>query len=64
MKLTTFATLLNISVVSAITLNARQQCSEDDCYRSVWGDGGLARVVRAAQDCEDYLTTSVIWNPM
>ena len=64
MKLTTFSNFFNLSVVAATILDIRQQCSEDDCYRSVWGNGGLVRIVRAAQDCEDYLTTSVIWNPM
>ncbi|RYN74919.1 hypothetical protein AA0117_g6786 [Alternaria alternata] len=64
MKFSTFATLISLSVVLAAVLDTRQECSQNDCYRAVWRDGGLPRMIQAGQDCQDFLTTSVIWNPM
>ena len=64
MKFSTFATLTSLSVVLAAVLDTRQACFEDNCYRAVWRDGGLPRMIQAGQDCQDFLTTSVIWNPM
>jgi hypothetical protein len=64
MKLSIFTTLLSLPLSLAAVLDTRQQCNEDNCYRAIWGEGGLARIIRAGQDCEDFLTTSIIWNPM
>jgi hypothetical protein len=64
MKLSTLATFSSLSLGLAAVLDTRQECSEDDCYRAIWGNGGLPRIIQAGQDCEDFLTTSVIWNPM
>ncbi|RYO41176.1 hypothetical protein AA0111_g1096 [Alternaria arborescens] len=64
MKFSTFATLISLSVVFAAVLDTRQECSQNDCYRAVWRDGGLPRTIQAGQDCKDFLTTSVIWNPI
>lgn len=64
MKLPTFVTLFSLSTAVTAVLEARQQCSEDSCYRAVYGEGAFSRVVQGVQDCEDYLTTSVIWHPM
>lgn len=65
MKLSTFATLLALSTALAAVLEPRQQCSTSDaCYSAVFGDGSMSGVVRAVEDCEDFLTTSVIWHPM
>ncbi|EUC45858.1 hypothetical protein COCMIDRAFT_94368 [Bipolaris oryzae ATCC 44560] len=65
MKLSTFATLFALSTALAAVLEPRQQCSMSDaCYSAVFGDGSFSRVVQAVEDCEDFLTTSVIWHPM
>jgi hypothetical protein len=64
MKLSTLATFSSLSLGFSVVLDTRQECSEDDCYRAIWGNGGLPRIIQAGQDCEDFLTTSVIWNPM
>ncbi|EOA91970.1 hypothetical protein ACJQWK_03474 [Exserohilum turcicum] len=58
MKLPTFVTLFSLSTAVTAVLEARQQCSEDSCYRAVYGEGAFSRVVQGVQDCEDYLTTS------
>jgi len=64
MKLSTFATFLSLSVALAAVLDTRQQCNEDDCFRAVFGNGGFGQIIRAGEDCDDFLTTSVIWYPM
>jgi hypothetical protein len=70
MKLSTLTTLFALSTASAAAaaaavLDARQQCfSSDACYSAVFGDGSMSRVVQAVADCEDFLTTSVIWHPV
>jgi hypothetical protein len=64
MNFSTFVTFTSLSVVLAAVLDTRQECLQDNCYRAVWGDGGLSRTIQAGQDCKDFLTTSVIWNPM
>jgi len=65
MMFTITTALVFSSIVIASALDPRQQqCNEDGCYRAVWGDGSVPRVVRAAEDCEDYLTTSIIWYPV
>jgi len=64
MKLSTFATFLSLSVALATVLDTRQQCNEDDCFRAVFGSGGFGQIIRAGEDCDDFLTTSVIWYPM
>ncbi|KAB2109663.1 hypothetical protein AG0111_0g1868 [Alternaria gaisen] len=64
MKFSTFVTFISLSVVLATVLDTRQECFQDNCYRAVWSDGGLSRTIQAGQDCKDFLTTSVIWNPI
>lgn len=65
MKLSTFATPFALSTALAAVLEPRQQCSSSDaCYSAVFGGGDFLRVVQAVEDCEDFLTTSVIWHPM
>ncbi|KAH7383225.1 hypothetical protein BKA66DRAFT_570263 [Pyrenochaeta sp. MPI-SDFR-AT-0127] len=65
MMLSAFFILYWSSIVTAGVLDVRQlQCSEDDCYRAVWGDQSLPRVVEAVTDCQSYLTTTVIVHPI
>lgn len=65
MKLSTFV-LLNSTLAVAANLAARQvPCSEDNCFRAVWGTSdGPDHPLTALRDCLSRLTTTVAVFPM
>lgn len=64
MRLCTIIVALAFNIALATNLGLRQSCNEDNCFRAVWGDGNRREIIRAAKDCEKYLTTTVIVYPV
>ena len=66
MKLSTFTVLLHSVLAIADNLVARQgPCSEDNCFRAVWGTAlGPDHPLTAFKDCMNYLTTTVAIYPV
>lgn len=66
MKLHTIVLLFGAAVASGAKLVARQStCSEDNCFRAVWGTArGPDHPLTALLDCMSRLTTTVATYPM
>lgn len=69
MKPSTVLGLFGYTLVTVADLLPRQErCSEDECYRAVWGTvSGTARLdhpLTAQRDCMSRLTTTVAFYPV
>ena len=66
MKLLAIAPLFGLALAAAANLVGRQvSCSEDNCYRAVWGlDRGILHIRSAVIDCQSWLITTVRIHPV